>query len=130
MNLKKKKDLARRILGVSKDANLIEIKKSFWILAMQYHPDKNPCNEEAHKTFHNIVNAYEFLAKGETRGWDPKDKDIPPGEERIGEYLSNEWGYFCWWQDNYHETEKASIRQQRKRPTECDEAESHSGDWW
>ena len=33
------------ILGVSKDANEDELKKSFRSLARKYHPDKNPDNK-------------------------------------------------------------------------------------
>ncbi len=35
------------ILGVSKDAAQDEIKKAYRKVAMKYHPDRNPDNEEA-----------------------------------------------------------------------------------
>jgi len=115
---------SRQILGVSIDADLKEIKKAFWLLAMQYHPDKNPRNKEAHKTFLNIINAYEFLTKGESRGWDPAGKDASPEEKRIGDYMANNWGYFCWWRENYHVMEETMVRKIAKRSPRCSDPES------
>ena len=93
-----KKRLACKILGVPESADAVAIKKAFWLLAMQHHPDKNPRDMEAHKTFRNVVNAYEFLTN-KAHDWEPDEKNSP--EERIGEYLPNNWGYFCWWRENF-----------------------------
>ena len=50
------------ILGVSRDANAEEIKKSYRQLALQFHPDRNPGNKEAENRFKDISEAYEILS--------------------------------------------------------------------
>lgn len=49
------------ILGVSKTANVNEIKNAFRKLAKIYHPDKNPDNPDAKHVFQNILKAYNTL---------------------------------------------------------------------
>eukprot|EP00250_Pteridium_aquilinum_P009141 c18467_g1_i2 orf=273-1313(-) len=55
------------ILQVPKSASDDQIKKSFRKLALKFHPDKNPGNEEATKRFAEINNAYEVLIDREKR---------------------------------------------------------------
>jgi molecular chaperone DnaJ len=49
------------ILGLSKQANLEEIKKAFRELALRWHPDRNPSDPSASARFRNILEAYECL---------------------------------------------------------------------
>ncbi|KAM0897336.1 hypothetical protein ACQ4PT_022623 [Festuca glaucescens] len=49
------------VLQVPKGASEDQIKRSYRKLALKYHPDKNPGNEEATKKFAEISNAYEVL---------------------------------------------------------------------
>ncbi len=50
------------ILGVPRSASDDDIKKAFRKLAMKYHPDRNPDNEEAVEKFKEIQNAYAILS--------------------------------------------------------------------
>lgn len=55
------------ILGLNKDASDKEIKSSYRQLSKQFHPDKNPGNEDAHHKFIEIGEAYEVLSDPEKR---------------------------------------------------------------
>lgn len=55
------------VLGVKKESSLEEIKKAYRLLAMRYHPDKNPGNKEAEERFKRISHVYEVLSDNEKR---------------------------------------------------------------
>lgn len=55
------------ILQIPRSASDDQIKRAYRKLALKYHPDKNPGDEEAKKKFQEIGNAYEVLSDGEKR---------------------------------------------------------------
>jgi molecular chaperone DnaJ len=55
------------ILGVTKDADGDAIKKAYRKAAMQFHPDKNPGDQEAENKFKEAAEAYEVLSNSEKR---------------------------------------------------------------
>ncbi|GJQ10416.1 hypothetical protein GpartN1_g2207.t1 [Galdieria partita] len=55
------------VLGVSRDAETSVIKRAYRKLSLKYHPDKNPGDQEAHKRFVEVANAYEILSDPEKR---------------------------------------------------------------
>ena len=55
------------ILGVARDASDADLKKAFRGLAMKYHPDRNPGNDEAEQKFKEINLAHEILKDDEKR---------------------------------------------------------------
>ncbi|MFT5571133.1 MAG: molecular chaperone DnaJ [Cryomorphaceae bacterium] len=55
------------VLGVSNSADQAELKKAYRRLAMKYHPDRNPDDEQAEVKFKEAKEAYEILTDGEKK---------------------------------------------------------------
>jgi curved DNA-binding protein len=56
-----------KILGVSKTASKVEIKKAFKKLAVKYHPDKNPGDKKSEDHFKDVNEAYAVLSDEKKR---------------------------------------------------------------
>src|SRR5579871_10016 len=55
------------VLGIGRDASADDIKKAYRQLALKYHPDRNPGDEEAPKRFKEAAEAYEVLSDADKR---------------------------------------------------------------
>lgn len=55
------------VLGVSREAELREIKSAYRKLAVQYHPDRNPDDAEAEERFKEAAEAYAVLSDPDKR---------------------------------------------------------------
>ena len=55
------------VLGVDRSAAEADLKKAYRRLAMKYHPDRNPDDEGAERSFKEAKEAYEVLADPQKR---------------------------------------------------------------
>jgi molecular chaperone DnaJ len=75
------------VLGVGRDASLVEVKKAYRRLARRYHPDVNPGDGRAALRFREIAEAYEILSDPDRRrrydqvGYEPADERRDTGFE-------------------------------------------------
>lgn len=70
-----------QILGITNNANLVEIKKSYRNLAKLWHPDRNKNSPESVSKFKLISEAYEILSNKRTR--DEYDEQLKFGNMTI-----------------------------------------------
>ena len=55
------------VLGVTREVEIEEIKKSYRRLAVKFHPDKNPGDKSAEEKFKELSEAYEALSDPQKR---------------------------------------------------------------
>lgn len=77
------------VLGVSRTATVVEVKRAYRKLARRFHPDINPGDDVAALRFKEITEAYETLSDSERRrrydllGYQPEPVDPSAGFERF-----------------------------------------------
>lgn len=63
------------VLGIDKEAAEEEVKKAYRVMALKWHPDKNPDNPDASLKFRDIQAAYDVLSDIRERAWYDKHRD-------------------------------------------------------
>jgi len=99
----KELDLERKaqfILGVSKNATVFQIKKAYWRLAMEFHPDRNPGDKLLEEKFKLVSDAYEVLTNSKNRG---TMLLAGVGEKTRTENREKTQSYSKWWRENFFE---------------------------
>lgn len=86
---------ARIILGVERGASDAEIKKQFWLRAMDCHPDKNPGDPSQEERFKTLSAAYDVLIKGRGEG----NRWILGACKSASQI--NDGDYLDWWKESF-----------------------------
>ncbi|CAO3592362.1 unnamed protein product [Absidia cylindrospora] len=89
MELKKsqRKDYYK-ILGISKGAGEIEIKKAYRKMALVYHPDKNAGDAKAEARFKEVAEAYDILSDSQKKARYDSGVDLDDGGMAAGGFDS------------------------------------------
>eukprot|EP01117_Protostelium_nocturnum_P019334 TRINITY_DN8361_c0_g1_i1.p1 TRINITY_DN8361_c0_g1~~TRINITY_DN8361_c0_g1_i1.p1 ORF type:complete len:377 (-),score=134.27 TRINITY_DN8361_c0_g1_i1:27-1157(-) len=85
-------------MGVAKDATENDIKKAYYKMALQLHPDKNPGDQESLSKFQQLQKIYSVLSNSQRRkdydrfGEDDEDEN-DEGENEVSEGEEEEYSY-------------------------------------
>jgi curved DNA-binding protein len=81
-----------KILGVSRGASTEEIRKAYRKLAMQYHPDRNPGDNQSEERFKEINEAYQVLNDPQKRAYYDRVGSAYSGWQQRGGQGGFDWG--------------------------------------
>lgn len=89
---------ARAILDVEMCAGRLEIKRAYRMLALKYHPDRDPSDKSLGQKFAVISQAYEILTSNKnlsTRRLDESEVRLFKRE------LTRQVDYLSWWRERF-----------------------------
>jgi hypothetical protein len=93
---------ACKVLGVEENAGREALKKAYRRASMEYHPDHNLNDVNAHKKFLMVKCAYKLLAEDEPCEMLLKEIESWPCTPDDDKYkLDNLWGHFLWWREKF-----------------------------
>jgi preprotein translocase subunit Sec63 len=93
---------ACKVLGVREDASAKALKKAYRRASLEYHPDHNPNDSNAHKKFLLVKCAYKLLAEDEPCEMLLEEIKSWSGAPEDDKYeLDNPWGHFLWWREKF-----------------------------
>lgn len=99
---------ARKVLGVEEGASKEVLKKAYRQASLQFHPDRNPNDSEAHKKFLLVKCAYRLLIEDEPCEMLLDEIKSWPGAPEDDKYeLDNPWGHFLWWREKFFKEAKS-----------------------
>ncbi|VVB89546.1 Chaperone protein DnaJ [uncultured archaeon] len=88
--------IARDILGIADTADETEIKRIYWLLAMENHPDLHPHDRERENRFKLISEAYDYLTTRRSGSRYTFFRNGTVGNKGSSSIYC-ESGYFKWW---------------------------------
>ena len=94
-DIKKK---ARRVLGVSDEADMAMIRQAYRELAKKYHPDHNLNNQYSVEKFKLIAEAYEILSGEKNNG---RYGILKTNTDIVDEPSFSEKAYWEWWMERF-----------------------------
>ena len=95
---------ARKLLGVEENASEEALKKAYRQASLQFHPDHNPNDSDAHKKFLLVNCAYRLLVEDQPCEMLLDEIKSLPGAPEDDKYkLDNPWGHFLWWREKFFE---------------------------
>jgi curved DNA-binding protein len=83
------------ILGIERSANSDDIRKAYRKLAMQYHPDRNPGDNQAEERFKEINEAYQVLNDPQKRAHYDRVGSAYSGWQQRGGQGGFDWGRYA-----------------------------------
>ena len=82
------------VLGVQRNVDNAELKKAYRRLAMEYHPDQNPDDDQAAEKFKELTEAYAVLSDPHRKAQYDSVRNAGMGGDFDPD--NDNWEYFMW----------------------------------